>query len=89
MVLSEGQIVEIGDPGGVARRYFRLNLSRPTSRPLRRAATAQPGRATARRLAGGPDGKQDTSVEQREQIRLRALLEAQRAVPGRSSDSWS
>jgi ABC-2 type transport system ATP-binding protein len=84
MVLSEGRIVQIGDPAEIARRYFRLNFERAHGQ----AALAQHGDGAAEdvRLLDvwleGPDGKQVTSVEQREQIRLRVLLEAQRAVPG-------
>jgi ABC-type polysaccharide/polyol phosphate transport system ATPase subunit len=83
MLLSEGRIVQIGDPGEIARRYFRLNFEQRDEAAI---PDGTEGAIEDVRLLDvwleGPDGKPVTSVEQDEQIRLRALLEAQRPVPG-------
>jgi ABC-type polysaccharide/polyol phosphate transport system ATPase subunit len=83
MLLREGRIVEIGDPGDVARRYMRLNFEQ--ERELATGAEGADEMADVRLLdvwLEGGDGERVTNVEQGERIRLRALLEARRPVPG-------
>jgi ABC-type polysaccharide/polyol phosphate transport system ATPase subunit len=82
MLLREGRIVEIGEPGEVARRYMRLNFEQE---PEPASAQGVDEMADVRLLdvwLEGRDGKRVTNVEQGERIRLRALLEARRPVPG-------
>jgi ABC-2 type transport system ATP-binding protein len=83
MLLSEGRIVEIGDPREVARRYLRINFEQQLGQAT--AGDGSEGDADVRLrdvwLEDG-DGKRITNVEQGEQIRIRAQLEVQREVPG-------
>jgi ABC-type polysaccharide/polyol phosphate transport system ATPase subunit len=83
MLLNDGEIAEIGDPSEVAQRYLRLNFER---------ARAGPDQTEGHADAAGdirlldlwledPSGEQVTNVEQGEQIRVRARLEARREVP--------
>jgi ABC-type polysaccharide/polyol phosphate transport system ATPase subunit len=85
MLLREGRIVEIGDPGDVARRYTRLNFEQEPGRAGRGERSADQLDGDVRLLdvwLEGPNRERVTNIEQGEQIRLRALLEARRAVPG-------
>jgi ABC-type polysaccharide/polyol phosphate transport system ATPase subunit len=81
MLLNDGGIVQIGDPGEVARRYLRVNFEQGY----------ESGRDDVADVAGGirlldvwledSDGMRITNLEQGKEIRVRALLEAQRELP--------
>ena len=87
MLLSDSEIVEIGDPTEVARRYLRVNFERAQE------SRGQPAGEAGAALVGSDvglveawlenmDGDRVTNVEQGERIRLRALVEAHRDVSG-------
>jgi ABC-type polysaccharide/polyol phosphate transport system ATPase subunit len=84
MLLSEGKVLEIGDPGEVARRYLRLNFEQRVeqSAPIEEGG----GDGDDVRLIDiwleDPAGERQSNVEQRQGIALRVELEAQRPVPG-------
>ena len=86
MLLSDSEIVEIGDPVDVARSYLRINFERAT-------AATDLGPETTGALADGDveivearlenaAGEAVTNIEQGEPIRLRAVVEADREVAG-------
>jgi ABC-type polysaccharide/polyol phosphate transport system ATPase subunit len=84
MLLSDGKVVEIGDPGEVARRYLRLNFEQRVeqSAPIEEGG----GDGDDVRLIDiwleDPAGERQSNVEQRQGLALRVELEAQRPVPG-------
>jgi ABC-type polysaccharide/polyol phosphate transport system ATPase subunit len=80
MLLSGGRIVEVGSPREVSRRYLRLNFD---EKPRDDALVEDPG-ADIRLLdiwLEGADGERINNVEQGDDIRVRAVLEARRDVP--------
>ena len=81
MLLSEGAMVEIGDPGEVARSYLRLNFEQGYE--FREGDDT--GVADGIRLLDvwleDAGGKRITNVEQGNKIHIRALLEAQGDMP--------
>ena len=81
MLLSDGGIVEIGDPAEVARSYLRLNFEQGYE--FREGDDT--GVAEGIRLLDvwleDAGGKRITNVEQGNEIHIRALLEAQRELP--------
>jgi len=84
MLLSEGKIIQIGDPSEVARRYLRLNFEQryeKAGRPEEADGSAGDVQLVDVWLEG-PDGERVTNIEQDDQIRLRVKVEAQRTVPG-------
>jgi ABC-type polysaccharide/polyol phosphate transport system ATPase subunit len=83
MLLNDGRIVQIGDPGEVARRYLRLNFERHLDQAEAGDGAGQ-GTGDIRLLdvwLEDADGARITNVEQGKSIRVRALLEARRALP--------
>jgi ABC-2 type transport system ATP-binding protein len=84
MLVNDGRIVEIGDPDEVARRYLRVNFERSQEQVVgdHEAALASGDARLLDIWLEDSDGGQVTNVEQGEQIRLRALVEARRDVPG-------
>jgi ABC-type Fe3+/spermidine/putrescine transport system ATPase subunit len=83
MLLSEGRLVEIGDPGEVARRYLRLNFEELHQQTAARQDEVSD--TTAMRLLDvwleGSDGERIVNLEQGDPIRLRARLEALHEIP--------
>ena len=81
MLLSDGQLIEIGDPGDVARRYLQVNFEQ---RAEGIADTSGDG-ADVRILdvwLEDDDRGRVANIEQAQPIRICARLEARRAVPG-------
>ena len=86
MLISEGRIQALGDPGEVGRHYLRLNFDNE--------AEAQPEGEGGHEPRGGDevklldlwiedgDGERVGNVEHGDRIRLRAELEAGRDAPG-------
>jgi ABC-type multidrug transport system ATPase subunit len=83
MLLSDSKIVEIGDPGEVARRYLRINFDQrfEERRPDDGAGTVSRGVRLLDAWVEGGDGDRVTSLEQGSPILLRAQLEAEREIP--------
>jgi ABC-type polysaccharide/polyol phosphate transport system ATPase subunit len=81
MLLSNGDVVQVGDPGEVARRYLRVNFEQ-----LHEEAELASLAATDVKLLDvwieDQRGERVTGVEQGTQIRIRASVEALRRVPG-------
>jgi ABC-type polysaccharide/polyol phosphate transport system ATPase subunit/cold shock CspA family protein len=84
MLLSDGKVVEIGEPDEIARRYLRLNFEQR----VEQSAPIEEGGGTGDdvRLIDiwleDPNGARQSNIEQRQRIALRVELEAQRAIPG-------
>ena len=82
MLLSDGRVVEIGDPGQVARRYLRLNFERHHEQAGQPSGDDSAPVRVLDIWLEGRDGQRRTSFEQDESIRICAELEALRGVPG-------
>jgi ABC-type polysaccharide/polyol phosphate transport system ATPase subunit len=83
MLLSDSKIVEIGDPGDVARRYLRVNFEQrfEERRSDEGAGTVSRGVRLLDAWVAGPDGGRITNLEQGSPIRLRAQVETERDLP--------
>ncbi len=84
MLLSEGALVQIGDPGEVARRYLRLNFEERHQHPAEPQGQARGGESDLQLLdiwLESSDGERVSNLEQGEPIHLRAELEARADVP--------
>jgi ABC-type polysaccharide/polyol phosphate transport system ATPase subunit len=84
MLISEGQIEQIGDPGEVGRRYLRLNFegdARTGAPPGGVGEEGEEVRVLDAYLENA-EGRRVESVEHGEGIRLRMDLEAKRDLPG-------
>jgi ABC-2 type transport system ATP-binding protein len=81
MLLDDGGIVQIGDPGEVARRYLRLNFERGLEPREGEIGDAGGDIRVLDVWLEDRDGGRITNVEQGEEIRVRALLEAQAELP--------
>jgi ABC-type polysaccharide/polyol phosphate transport system ATPase subunit len=84
MLLSDSRIVEIGDPGQVARRYLRLNFEQRFEERVPSDEDPSVYSRGVRLLEAwveNGDGERVTSVEQGSPIRLRARLHADADVP--------
>jgi ABC-type polysaccharide/polyol phosphate transport system ATPase subunit len=81
MLLSEGRMVEIGDPGEVARRYLQLNFEKGHEFREGEVTAVADGIRLLDVWLEDSDGGRITNVEQGRQIRVRAVLEAQRELP--------
>jgi ABC-type polysaccharide/polyol phosphate transport system ATPase subunit len=83
MLLSDSRIVEIGDPGEVARGYLRINFDQRFEQriPDEDPGTYSRGVRLLDAWVEDGDGGRVTSVEQGSPIRLRAQLEADADVP--------
>jgi ABC-type polysaccharide/polyol phosphate transport system ATPase subunit len=82
MLVSDGQIVHIGDPGEVGRRYMRLNFERSDNPvPTGSIGEGDEVRVLDAHLVDGA-GERVDSVEHGQPIRLRFALEAVRDLDG-------
>jgi ABC-type polysaccharide/polyol phosphate transport system ATPase subunit len=77
MLISEGRIAEIGDPGEVGSRYLRLNFEPAGAHP---EVAAGPSEDSPVRLLNASlldaSGERTSSVEHGEELRLRIEIEA-------------
>ena len=81
MLIHDGVLLYVGEPGETALRYFRVNFDgrrSPRRRPVRRRLGRQ--RRRRRRLARGRRGRARANVEQGEPIELRIVLRGARAT---------
>jgi ABC-2 type transport system ATP-binding protein len=78
MLISDGDITHIGDPGEVGREYLRLNFEGGAAVG---ATEGEEVRLVEARLEG-PDGEPTANVEHGEELRLRLELEVKRDLPG-------
>ena len=84
MLISDGKIEHIGDPGEVGRHYLRLNFDQGTEVDASTAGGPVES-AEARFLEGwieDADGDRVESIEHGEPVRLRVELEAKQDLPG-------
>ncbi len=79
MLIADGEIQHIGDPGEVGREYLRLNFEGEGADEG--ATEGEDVRLVEARLEG-PDGEPTANVEHGEEIRLRLELEVKRDLPG-------
>jgi ABC-2 type transport system ATP-binding protein len=81
MLIHDGEVRHIGEPEEVSRRYFRLNFGAGTEGAPRADFTRVEGDARVNDfwLTNG-SGERVRNIEQRETIRLRAIVEARRPV---------
>jgi ABC-type polysaccharide/polyol phosphate transport system ATPase subunit len=79
MLIADGEIQHLGDPGEIGREYLRLNFEGA-------GAAESPGEGEEVRLVEfrleGADGRPTANVEHGEEIRLRLELEVKRDLPG-------
>jgi len=77
MLIDEGEVRYLGDPGETAMRYYRVNFAADHGA---RASDAQGTWDVNVKLVDawleGPDGERLTAVEERDPMRLQILLEA-------------
>jgi ABC-type polysaccharide/polyol phosphate transport system ATPase subunit len=78
MLIADGEIQHIGDPGEVGREYLRLNFEGGADEG---ATEGEEVRLVEARLEGA-DGEPTANVEHGEEIRLRLELEVKRDLPG-------
>jgi energy-coupling factor transporter ATP-binding protein EcfA2 len=82
MLIADGQIQHLGDPGEIGREYLRLNFEAEGAGGATEAATeGEEVRLVEARLEG-PDGEPTANIEHGEEIRLRVELEVKRDLPG-------
>jgi ABC-type polysaccharide/polyol phosphate transport system ATPase subunit len=82
MLISDGEIQHLGDPGEVGRRYLQLNFERGSPQDFKvTRATGDEVRLLDAWLEDS-DGVRLTNVEHGAKFRLRAELEALREMPG-------
>ncbi len=79
MLIADGQIQHIGDPGEIGREYLRLNFE--GGGRAEGATEGEEVRLVEAHLEG-PDGERTANVEHGEEIRLRLELEIKRDLPG-------
>lgn len=79
MLIADGRIQHIGDPGEIGREYLRLNFEGGGA--AEGATEGEEVRLVEARLEG-PDGEPTANVEHGEEIRLRLELEVKRDLPG-------
>jgi ABC-2 type transport system ATP-binding protein len=80
MLISDGRIQHIGDPGEIGREYLRLNFEGGDS-----SAKVTSGTDDLRLLGvwlEDPDGERKTNIESGEELHLRAEVEVLRQTPG-------
>ena len=81
MLLNEGTVVQVGDPGEVARRYLQLNFEQGFE-PAKGELEDEVGDVQLLDAwLEDRDGNRITNVEQGAEIRMRALVEARRTLP--------
>jgi ABC-2 type transport system ATP-binding protein len=80
MLISDGKIQHIGDPGEVGRRYLRLNFESGESSA--KVTLASDDLKLLGMWLERPDGERIGNVENNEEIRIRAEVEILREVPG-------
>ena len=81
MLIGDGRIQHIGDPGEVGRHYLRLNFEREGGEAGHTAGEGGEVRLLDTWIEDD-DGERITNIEQGGQIRLRAELEIDRDAPG-------
>ncbi len=81
MLIKDGRIAHIGDPGEVGRQYMRLNFEHSGLTSTRSIGEGDEIRVLEAHLVGDA-GEPVDSVEQGRPIRLRLELEAVRDLPG-------
>jgi ABC-type polysaccharide/polyol phosphate transport system ATPase subunit len=79
MLIADGEIQHIGDPGEIGREYLRLNFEGGGAEEG--ATEGEEVRLVEARLEG-TDGEPTANVEHGEEIRLRLELEVKRDLPG-------
>ncbi|HEU4461938.1 MAG TPA: ABC transporter ATP-binding protein [Solirubrobacterales bacterium] len=79
MLIADGEIQHIGDPGEVGREYLRLNFEGAGAGEG--VTEGEEVRLVEARLEG-PDGEPTANVEHGEELRLRLELEVKRDLPG-------
>ena len=79
MLIADGEIQHIGDPGEVGREYLRLNFE--GSGAEEGVTEGEEVRLVEARL-DGPDGEPTANVEHGEELRLHLELEIKRDLPG-------
>lgn len=85
MLLHDGAVEAVGDPGEVARRYLRLNFEQaPTGDGVDDGSAGQADVTLVDAWIEKGDGSRTTTVETGSEMRFVAILEAQRDVEGPS-----
>jgi len=79
MLIADGEIQHLGDPGEIGREYLRLNFEGGGEEE--RPSEGEEVRLVEAHLEGA-DGRPTANVEHGEEIRLRLELEVKRDLPG-------
>jgi ABC-type polysaccharide/polyol phosphate transport system ATPase subunit len=82
MLLHDGEVKAVGDPGDVARSYLRLNFEQAPGGPGGDSLGEVADIVIEDAWLEGPDGQKMTNVEKGTDLRLCATLEAKRDVDG-------
>ncbi len=83
MLLNDGIVTAIGDPGEVARKYLRLNFEQaPTGAGVDDGTGAKADVTLVEAWIEKADGSRTTTVETGTEMRFSAVLEAHRDVDG-------
>jgi ABC-2 type transport system ATP-binding protein len=82
MLIHDGELRYLGDPEEVGRRYFRLNFGGVTDEPVQADLSHLEGDALIRDawIVNGANERVN-SVDQRDPIRIRAVIEAVEEIP--------
>jgi ABC-type polysaccharide/polyol phosphate transport system ATPase subunit len=81
MLISDGLIQRIGDPGEIGREYLRLNFERESAEATGAEADSEELQVLDARLEGS-DGARLDRIEHGEPIRIALELELKRDLPG-------
>jgi hypothetical protein len=80
MLISDGSIQQLGDPGEIGREYLRLNFERESTATLHESESEEIHLLDAR--IEDADGSRLSRVEHGETIRIALELEVKRDLPG-------
>jgi ABC-2 type transport system ATP-binding protein len=84
MLIDNGRITQLGDPGDVGRRYVQLNFEQEATPQPEEAAAGEPNEEVRllRSRIENAEGASITNVESGSRIRLRLEFEILRQMPG-------
>jgi len=82
MLISDGSIQRLGDPGEIGREYLRLNFERESTATIHEGESESEEIRLVDARIEGADGSRLSQVEHGETIRIALELEVKRDLPG-------